>query len=79
MVHSASGINTRSFAYKLLKKQGWNEGQGLGPKAQVLLLLLLPPPPPLPPNSNFLWQGLATHVRVTKKNDNIGIGAKYRC
>ncbi|KAH6671083.1 hypothetical protein B0J14DRAFT_595256 [Halenospora varia] len=54
--------NTDSFGHKIMKAQGWQPGQYLGAKDA--------------PHAEFHTAANASHIRVTIKDDNLGLGAK---
>ncbi|TQS38567.1 hypothetical protein Golomagni_00920 [Golovinomyces magnicellulatus] len=54
--------NTQSFGHKILTSQGWKQGDYLGAKNAV--------------HAEYHTAANSTHIRVTLKDDNLGLGAK---
>ncbi|KAH8665185.1 hypothetical protein BGZ60DRAFT_410923, partial [Tricladium varicosporioides] len=54
--------NTNSFGHRIMKSQGWQPGQYLGAKDA--------------PHAEFHTAANASHIRVSIKDDNLGLGAK---
>ncbi|KAL8406340.1 hypothetical protein RB596_004984 [Gaeumannomyces avenae] len=54
--------NTDSFGHRMLRSQGWQPGQFLGPQDSA--------------HAAFHTAASASHIRVALKDDNLGLGAK---
>lgn len=53
-MNEAAATGPSAWAMKMLQKQGWKEGSGLGKEGQ----------------------GMSSHIRIAKKDDSLGVGAK---